>query len=211
YCDYNTGGGGAGAVDPRELEVLEALCGHNHRRSYRYREPASRPASPVRTGHRVPCPRPPPVPGTHARALRLSSVPLRVPLPPPPESSLHGVPDPESDRACAASPTVSRLLATVFTDPSFQSTAASALVAKLVDFVVACCLDYAIALVAESDPASPPSVGGECALGTDVLECLAATVPCSASMLLSPEGDPDAPDILTLRSYAEGITGPYSS
>ncbi|CAI7743146.1 unnamed protein product [Closterium sp. NIES-54] len=30
-------------------------------------------------------------------------------------------------------------------------------------------------------------------------------------MLLAPEGDPDAPDILTLRSYAEAITGPYSS
>ncbi|CAI7904102.1 unnamed protein product [Closterium sp. NIES-53] len=30
-------------------------------------------------------------------------------------------------------------------------------------------------------------------------------------MLLAPEGDPDAPDILTPRSYAEAITGPYSS
>ncbi|CAI7771275.1 unnamed protein product [Closterium sp. NIES-54] len=43
----------------------------------------------------------------------LSSVPLRVPLPAPPESALPAVPDPESDRARAASPTVSRLLATV--------------------------------------------------------------------------------------------------
>ncbi|CAI7817858.1 unnamed protein product [Closterium sp. NIES-53] len=34
------------------------------------REPASRLASHVRTGRRVPCPRPPPVPGTHAMALR---------------------------------------------------------------------------------------------------------------------------------------------
>ncbi|CAI7920509.1 unnamed protein product [Closterium sp. NIES-53] len=55
-------------------------------------------------------------------ALRPSSVPLRVPLPPPPESSLPAVHDPESDRASAASPTVSRLLATVVTDPSFEST-----------------------------------------------------------------------------------------
>ncbi|CAI7803500.1 unnamed protein product, partial [Closterium sp. NIES-53] len=31
------------------------------------------------------------------------------------------------------------------------------------------------------------------------------------SMLLAPEGDPDAPDIPTPRSYAEAITGPYSS
>ncbi|CAI7853427.1 unnamed protein product, partial [Closterium sp. NIES-53] len=182
------------------------------------REPASRPTSPVRTARRVPRPRPPPVPGTHAMALRTSSVPLRVPLPPLPESSLPEVPDPESDRAHAASPTVSRLLATVVTDPSFESTAMSALVAELLDLSAVCRLDYATALVAESESASPPSVGGECALGTDVLEdrqedfeCLAAVVPRFASMLLAPEGDPDAPDILTPRSYAEAITGPYSS
>ncbi|CAI7845184.1 unnamed protein product, partial [Closterium sp. NIES-53] len=42
-------------------------------------------------------------------------------------------------------------------------------------------------------------------------ECLAAAVPCFASMLLAPEGDPNAPDILTLHSYTEAITGPYSS
>ncbi|CAI7889625.1 unnamed protein product [Closterium sp. NIES-53] len=58
------------------------------------REPASRPASPVCTGRRVPCLHPPPVPGTHAMALRPSSVPLRVPLPVPPASSLPAVPDP---------------------------------------------------------------------------------------------------------------------
>ncbi|CAI7799976.1 unnamed protein product, partial [Closterium sp. NIES-53] len=117
-----------------------------------------------------------------------------------------------------ASPTVVRLLATAVTDPSFESTAASALVAELLDFVAACCLDYASALVAESVPASPPSVGGECALGTDVLEdrqedfdCLAAAVPRFASLLLALEGDPDAPDIPTPRSYAEAIEGPYSS
>ncbi|CAI7877522.1 unnamed protein product [Closterium sp. NIES-54] len=182
------------------------------------REPASRPYSPVRTARHAPRLRPPPVPGTHTMALRPSSVPLRVPLPAPPESSLHEVPDPESDRARAASPTVIRLLATAVTDPSFESAAASALVAELLDFAAACRLNYASALVAESVPSSPPSVGGECALGTDVLEdmqedfeCLAATVPRFASMLLAPEGDPDAPDIPTPRSYAEAITGPYSS
>ncbi|CAI7844061.1 unnamed protein product [Closterium sp. NIES-54] len=95
---------------------------------------------------------------------------------------------------------------------------ASALVAKLLDFAAACRLDYASALVAESVPASPPSVRGECALGTDVLEdrqedfeCLAAAVPCFTSLLLAPEGDPDGPDIPTPCSYAEAITGPYSS
>ncbi|CAI7876561.1 unnamed protein product [Closterium sp. NIES-54] len=125
------------------------------------REPASRPASPPvpGSGRRVPHPRPPPVPGTHAKAIRPSSVPLHFPLPPLPESSLPAVPDPESDRARAARPTVSPLLATVVTDPSFESTAASALVAELVDFDAACRLNYATALVAESESASPPSFG----------------------------------------------------
>ncbi|CAI7854720.1 unnamed protein product [Closterium sp. NIES-54] len=95
---------------------------------------------------------------------------------------------------------------TVVTNPSFESTAASALVVELIDFAATSCLDYATALVAESESASPPSDGGECALGMDVLEdrqedfeCLAAAVPRFASMLLA------------LRSYAEAIMGPYSS
>ncbi|CAI7747207.1 unnamed protein product [Closterium sp. NIES-54] len=170
-------------------------------------EPASCPASPVRTGCCVPRLCPPPVLGTHAMALRPSYVPLRVPLPPPPESSLLAVPDPESDSARAATHTVFCLLATVVTDPSFESTAASALVAELVDIAAACRLDYATALVSESASAFPPSVEGECAFSMDVLEdkkedfeCLAAAVPHFASMLLSPEGDPDASHIPTPRS-----------
>ncbi|CAI7881120.1 unnamed protein product [Closterium sp. NIES-54] len=177
------------------------------------REPPSRPVLPVRTARRAPRLCPPPVPGTHTMALRPSFVPLRVPLLAPPESSLHEVPDPEFDRARAASPTVARLLATAVTDPSFESAAASALVAELLDFAAVCRLDYASAVVSESVPASPPSVGGECALGTDVLEdrqeefkCLAGAVPRFASLLLAPEGDPDAPNIPTPRSYAEAIT-----
>ncbi|CAI7799958.1 unnamed protein product [Closterium sp. NIES-54] len=168
------------------------------------REPASRPVFPVRTARRVPWSRPPPVPNTHAMTLRPSSVPLRVPLPAPPEASLPEVLDPESDRSRIASPTVSRLLATAVTYPSFEFAAASALVAELLDFAAACRLDYATTLIAESVFASPPSVGGECAHGTDVLEdrqedfeCLAATVPRFASMLLALEGDPNAPDIPT--------------
>ncbi|CAI7830517.1 unnamed protein product [Closterium sp. NIES-54] len=182
------------------------------------REPSSRPVSPFRTTCRAPRSRPPPVPGTHTMAFRPSSVPLRVPLLAPPESSLPEVPDPAFDRARAASPTISRLLATAITDPSFESAAASALVAELLDFAAACRLDYPTALVAESVSASPSSVGGECALGTDVLEdrqedfeCLAAAVPRFASVLLAPGGDPDAPHISTPRSYAEAITDPYSS
>ncbi|CAI7904997.1 unnamed protein product [Closterium sp. NIES-54] len=60
----------------------------------------------------------------------------------------------------------------------------------------------------------PPPVGGECALSTDVLEdrqeefqCFAAALPHLVSTLLAPDGDPDAPDIPTPRSYAEAIEG----
>ncbi|CAI5959177.1 unnamed protein product [Closterium sp. NIES-65] len=185
------------------------------------REPASRPASPVRaarTSGRSSRQRPPPVPGTHRMSLRPSTAPLHAPLPSPPESSLPALADPESDSLCAASPSVTRLLATVVTDPSFESAAASALVAELVDFAARCRLDYATSLVAESAFVCPPSVGGECALSTDVLEdrqeefqCLAAASPHLASVLLAPEGDPDALDIPTPRSYAEAVEGPYSS
>ncbi|CAI7900934.1 unnamed protein product [Closterium sp. NIES-54] len=100
------------------------------------REPESRPASPVcavRTGRRIPCPRPPLSP-----ALTLWHFVLPL---------FH------------CDPTVPRLLATVVTDPSFESTSASALVAELVDFAAACRLDYATSLVAESESNCPPSVG----------------------------------------------------
>ncbi|CAI7876572.1 unnamed protein product [Closterium sp. NIES-54] len=180
------------------------------------REPASRPVLTVRIARRTPRSRPPTFPGTHTMAVHPSSVPLRVPLPAPPESSLPKVPDPESDRVRATSPTVACLFATAVTDPSFGFAAASALVAELLEFAAASRLDYASALVAESVPASPPSVGGECSLGMDVLEnrqedfeCLAATVLCFTSLLLALEGDPDAPDIPTPCSYADAIEGTY--
>ncbi|CAI5987425.1 unnamed protein product [Closterium sp. NIES-64] len=156
------------------------------------REPASRSASPVcaaRTSGRSSRQRPPPVPGTHQMSLRPSTAPLRAPLPSPPASSIPTLADLESDSLGAASPTVTRLLATIVTDPSFESTAASALVTELVDFAARCRLDYAASLVAESESVCPPSVGGECALGTDVLEdrqeefqCLAAASPHLAAM-----------------------------
>ncbi|CAI7829134.1 unnamed protein product [Closterium sp. NIES-54] len=151
-------------------------------------------------------------------ALRPSTAPLRVPLSSPPVSSLPVLADPESYSFRAASPTVTRLLATVVTDPSFESTAASTLVAELVDFAARCRLDYAASLVAESASVCPPSVAGECALSTDVLEdrqeefqCFAAALPHLVSTLTAPEGDPDAPDIPTPQSYAEAVEGPYSS
>ncbi|CAI7810218.1 unnamed protein product [Closterium sp. NIES-53] len=182
--------------------------------------PESRSASPVRIvrAGRVSRPRPPPVPGTHSMTLRPSTAPQCVPLPSPPASSLPAGPDPAFDSLHAASPAVTRFLATAVTDPLFESTAAFALVTELVDFAAACRLHYATSLVAESASASvcPPSVGGECALGTDVLEdrqeefeCFAASVSHLVSMPIAPEGDLDAPDIPTPRSYAEAIEGSY--
>ncbi|CAI7932782.1 unnamed protein product [Closterium sp. NIES-54] len=193
------------------------------------REPESRPVSPesrsalpVRPVHpsHVLRPRPPPVLGTHSMILRPSTALQRVPLPSPPASSLPAGLDPAADSLRAASPAVTRFLATAITEPLFESTAASALVTELVEFAAACCQDYATSLVAESASAfvCPPSVAGECALSTDLLEdrqeefeYSVASVPHLVSMLIAAEGDPDAPDIPTPRSYAEAIEGPYSS
>ncbi|CAI7741961.1 unnamed protein product, partial [Closterium sp. NIES-53] len=163
-----------------------------------HREPESRPASPVcaarnsRHGLRQ---RPPPIPGTHQMGLRPSNALQRVPLPSPPTSSLPTLADPPSDLACATSPTVTRLLATADTDPSFEFTAMSALVGELVDFAAHCRLDYVATLVAESESVCPPSIGGECALSTDVLE----------------DRQEEFQYIPTSRSYTEAIEGPYSS
>ncbi|CAI7852154.1 unnamed protein product [Closterium sp. NIES-54] len=139
-----------------------------------------------------------------------------VVLPEPPVSSLSYVPDPESDFAHAASATITRLLATVVTDPDLEPTAAFALVTELFDFAARSRLDYIASLVTKSASVCPPSVRGELALGSDVLEdrqfeleCLVATLPRFASMLLCPH--PDALDIPTPRSYADAIAGEYTS
>ncbi|CAI7828318.1 unnamed protein product [Closterium sp. NIES-53] len=103
--------------------------------------------------------------------LRPSTTPQRVPLLSPPASSLPANLDPESDSLRAASPAIMRFLATVVTDPLFESSVASA----------------------------------------EDFECFVASVPHLVAMLLAPEGDPDALDIPTPRSYSEAIEGPYSS
>ncbi|CAI7857496.1 unnamed protein product, partial [Closterium sp. NIES-54] len=181
------------------------------------REPESRASTTVRAG-RVARPRPHAVPGTHGMTFRPSSVPQRVVLHEPPASSLLHVTDPESDLARAASPTVTRLRATIITNPDFESTAVFALVNELVDFAARSRLNYTASLVIESKSVCPPSIEGEPALGSDVLEdrhfeleCLVAALPRFASMLLCPEGDPDALDIPTPHSYAEAIASEYSS
>ncbi|CAI7858789.1 unnamed protein product [Closterium sp. NIES-54] len=181
-------------------------------------EPESRPASPVhavRTGCRVPRPRPPSVPGTHVMALRPSSVPLNVPLPPPPKSSLLAVPDPESDPARATSPTITRLLATSVTDPCFDSTTAPALVAKLVDFAAACRLDYATSLIAESESDFPTSVGT--AMDTEMAswkstDTYVDTVPPSGANIIDGmwifrvKRLPGSPSVFKARYVAQGFS-----
>ncbi|CAI7873691.1 unnamed protein product [Closterium sp. NIES-53] len=146
-----------------------------------HREPESRPASPE--SHPAS-----PASRLESPVCAVRTGRHRVPLPSPPASSLPDGPDPESDSFRAASPTVTRFLATA----SLTLCAASALVTELVDFAAACCLDYFASLVAESESASvcSPSIGGECALGTDVLEdrqeefeCFAAALPHLVSML----------------------------
>ncbi|CAI7885412.1 unnamed protein product [Closterium sp. NIES-53] len=78
-------------------------------------------------------------------------------------------------------------------DPESDSLrAASPTVARLLSTVV-------------TDPAF------ESADAQEEFECFAAAVPHLVSMLITPEGDPDAPDIPTPRSYAEAIAGEYSS
>ncbi|CAI7910130.1 unnamed protein product [Closterium sp. NIES-54] len=190
-------------------EVNESLTEHH--------EPETRASTPVHA-RRVARSRPLGVPGTHVMALRPSCVPQHVVLPEPPASSLSHVPDPESDLAHAASPTITSLLASFVTDPDLESTAAFAQVTEPVVFAAMSCLDYVASLVTESESVCPPSVEGELALENVVLEdrqfeleCLAGTLPRFASMLLCPEGDPDALDIPTPRSYVEAIAGEYSS
>ncbi|CAI7766620.1 unnamed protein product [Closterium sp. NIES-53] len=143
--------------------------------------------------------------GSHDMTLRPSSIPQRVVLSSPRASSLPHVHSPESDLVYAASPSVTRLLAIVVADPSFETGAASALVAELVDFAGLCRIDYTASLVFYSF--CPSSVGGELALSCDVLEdrhfeleCLATAVPHLASTLLCPKRDPDALDIPTPRT-----------
>ncbi|CAI7733641.1 unnamed protein product [Closterium sp. NIES-54] len=157
-----------------------------------------------------------PVLGTHTMALHPSSVAQRPVLPSPPASSLPDVLDHESQFARADSPTATCGLATLVTDPTFEYAASSALVTELVDFAVACCLDYFTTPV--SDSHFPPSVRGELAFDSDVhedrqfeLECLVGAVPHLATILHAPEGNPDALDITTPHSYAEAIKGQYCS
>ncbi|CAI7930872.1 unnamed protein product [Closterium sp. NIES-54] len=165
------GAGRAGAADQSQLlpgSPLPAPAPHtkvSESLSER-REHETRASTTIRARH-VARPRPHAVQGTHGMALRPSFVPQCVVLPEPPASSLLHIPDPESDLTRAANPIVTRLLATVVTDPDLESTAAFALVTELVDFAARNRLDYVASLVTESESVCPSSLGGELALGSD--------------------------------------------
>ncbi|CAI7811768.1 unnamed protein product [Closterium sp. NIES-54] len=156
-----------------------------------------------------------PVPFTDlCTALFCSSPPRLSPsvLLSPPESALTAsLSTPITDYYRTYRPVLSRALASLVTDPRASLSSVSTLTAAVAEFASTRCLDYATSLVA-APPTSPLAVGGESALGCDALEdrqfeleFLAATSPHLCAMLLAPEGDPDALDIPTPRTYAEAV------
>ncbi|CAI7860562.1 unnamed protein product [Closterium sp. NIES-53] len=175
---------------------------------YRFRPcpPSARPSSPVTDLHTA----------LLCTSLRRSPPPVSV-LSSPPPSSLPVPPTPLSDYYRAVRPVVSRILTTSNTDPRFSPSPVSALTAAVADFAATTRLDYNTRVV-PSPPTCPLSVGGEFALGCDVLEdrhseldFVAVASPSLCAMLLSPEGDPNALDIPNPRTYREVVSGPWAS
>ncbi|CAI7733103.1 unnamed protein product [Closterium sp. NIES-54] len=178
--------------------------------------PLSPPLSHTWPSRRSPCARPSsPVPFTDlSTALFHSSLPRSSPsvIPSPPESALTAsLSSPVTDYYRMYRPVLSRVLASLVTDPRASLSSVSALTAAVTEFASTRCLDYATSLVA-APPTSPLAVGGESALGCDALEdrqfelkFLAAASPHLCAMLLAPEGDPDALDIPTPRTYAKAV------
>ncbi|CAI7748402.1 unnamed protein product [Closterium sp. NIES-54] len=171
------------------------------------RSPRARPSSPV--------------PFTDLRtALLRSSRPRPSPsvLPSPPESALTAsLSTPVTDYYRTYRPILSRVLASLVTHPRASVSSFSALTAAVTEFASTRRLDFATSLVA-APPSSPLAVGGVSALGCDAvedrqfeLEFLAVASPHLCAMVLAPEGDPDALDISTPRTYAEAVSGPWAS
>ncbi|CAI7829393.1 unnamed protein product [Closterium sp. NIES-54] len=178
--------------------------------------PLSPPLSHTWSSRRSPRARPSsPVPFTHLRtALFCSSPPRLSPsvLPSPPDSALTAsLSTPITNYYRTYRPVLSLALASLVTDPRASLSSVSALIAEVTEFASTHCLDYATSLVAAL-PTNPLAVGGEFSLGCDALEdkqfeleFLAAASPHLCAMLLAPEGDPDALDIPTPRTYAEAV------
>ncbi|CAI7798098.1 unnamed protein product [Closterium sp. NIES-53] len=176
----------------------------------------SPPPSQTWASRRSPCARPlSPVPFTDLRTALLRSSPPRPSpsvLPSPPKLALTAsLSTPVTDYYRTYRPVLSRILASLVTHPRASVSSVSALTAAVTDFASTRRLDFATSLVA-APPSSPLAVRGVSALGYDALEdrqfeleFMAATSPHLCAMALAPEGDPDALDILTPRTYAEAV------
>ncbi|CAI7907647.1 unnamed protein product [Closterium sp. NIES-54] len=162
-----------------------------------------------------------PVPFTDLRTALFCSSPSRLSpsvLPSPPELALTAsLSTPVTDYYRTYRPVLSCVLASLVADPRASLSSVSALTAAVTEFASTHCLDYATSLVA-TPPTSPQAVGGESALGCDALEdrqfeleFLATASPHLRTMLPTPEGEPDALDIPTPRTYAEAVSGPWAS
>ncbi|CAI5946072.1 unnamed protein product [Closterium sp. NIES-65] len=181
--------------------------------------PLSPPLSHTWASHRSPRARPSsPVPVTDLRtALFRPSSPRPSPsvLPSPPESALTAsISTPVTYYYRTYRHVLSHVLASLITDPRAILSSVSAVTAAVTEYASTRRLDYATSLVA-APPTSPLAVRGESALGCYALEdrqfelkFLAAASPHLCAMLLAHEGDPDALDIPTPRTYAEAVSGP---
>ncbi|CAI7850961.1 unnamed protein product [Closterium sp. NIES-54] len=145
-----------------------------------------------------------------------SRVPPPSVLPQPPESSLTVLHDPLSDYLRASRLVVSRVLSVLVTHPTASLSSVSALLTTVAGFSSSHGLDYAAHLV--SGPACSLSSGGAPVFPLEVLEerqfeldFLSAAVPHLCTMLLTPEGDPDALDIPIPCNHAEAVSGPWAS
>ncbi|CAI7901421.1 unnamed protein product [Closterium sp. NIES-53] len=180
------------------------------------------PLPPLLLASHSPCAHPSsPFPVTDLRTVLFrSSSPRPSPslLPSPSESALTAsLSTPFTDYYRTYCRVLSRLLASLVTDPRASLSSVSALTATVTEFAATRHLDNDTRVMA-SFPTIPLAVGGESTLGCDALEdrqfeleFLAAASPHLSAMLLAPEGDPDALDIPTPRTYAEAMSGPWAS
>ncbi|CAI7810410.1 unnamed protein product [Closterium sp. NIES-53] len=232
-----TGGAGAPSAGPGEPgtgRLEEWQQQQQHQQQLPQQEQQQQPPPPQQQQQQQQRPPTPPVFGLWALGLPSPS-PLSSPSPlvygptSPPSPSPSMLPSPP-DSALTASlstsvndyyrtyrPVLSRVLASLVTDPRASLSSVSALTATVTEFAATRRLDYATRVMA-APPTSPLAVEGESALGCDALEdrkfeleFLAATLPHLCTMLLAPEGDPDALDIPTPRTYAEAVSGPWAS
>ncbi|CAI7732545.1 unnamed protein product [Closterium sp. NIES-53] len=169
-----------------------------------------------------PCSQPPPPAVLHTwtnscplsdlRTILFRSSPHRSPPVPvlssPPASSLTDSSHPITEYYRTARLVVSRVLASIVTDPDTSPSSISTLVGSAGDYPTTRRLDYATRVLVVL-----LSAGGESALSCDVLddrkfelEFLAAASPYLCDMLLAPEGDPNALDIPTPCTHREAVS-----